>query len=184
MQSVRKGDELWEVDGHKWYGPDVKDFPYFHGYPAADVWSEYNGTETRLVTDPATGRFTPRNTNVGNHQDRSLTLGYGKYAVFLVKELDLSGCEEHTLEHRLRRDRLFINFVPVTFWSLSSPRRCSTSAGHALAHQPRVGLLRVRRRLGARRRRRGGGGAQGGDGGDKVPREMRRAADVRAPRTS
>ena len=118
VQPVREGEKVWEVDGRKWYATrfaDVADFPYFHGYPAADTWSEYNGTETRPVLDPASGRFIPSTTYVGNmHEgDRPFTFGYGKYAIFLVEELDLSGCEEHTLEH-MRRDRLFVDFDPRT----------------------------------------------------------------------
>jgi len=126
VQPVSDGQGVWEVDGRKWYATrfaDIPDFPYFHGFPASDTWSEYKGDDTKPAYDSATGRFYPSSTYIGNMGggDRPFTFEYGKYAIFLVEELDLSGCEEHTLEH-LRRDRLFVDFDSgKTVLSLTSP---------------------------------------------------------------
>lgn len=112
---VLVGQDVYEIDGYKWYATDfskAENFPYFHGYPASDVWPEYRGKETRPVYDQATGTFMPKSTYIGNFEgDRPFTFEYGKYAIFLIEELDLSGCDRNFLDH-LARDKLLTDFEP------------------------------------------------------------------------
>lgn len=108
------GDMVWEVDGRKWYATrfaDIPDFPYFHGFPAANVWSEYSGTKTKPVYSHETGTFQPQTSYIGNicSEDRPFTFEYGKYAIFLVEQLDFQRCDDHTMEH-FRRDKIFVDF--------------------------------------------------------------------------
>lgn len=113
---LKNGDDIWEVDGRKWYATEfdkVPDFPYFHGYPASSDWSEYNGEERLARHDPATGRWHPETSYIGNMHpcDRQFTFEYGKYAIFLIEELDFTGCDQHTIDH-FTRDNIFIDFNP------------------------------------------------------------------------
>ena len=116
MGDVNEGDTLWEVDGRKWYHTDfskVRDFPYFHGIPAASTWSEYSGEIRTPYCDPATGLWNPVSTFIGNGEgDRPFEFRYGKYAIFLIESLSFEKCDAHTMEH-FTRDRLFVNLNPV-----------------------------------------------------------------------
>lgn len=122
---VKIGQSLYEVDGYKWYATDfgkVEDFPYFHGYPAADTWCEYKGRDTKPVYDGRSGMFVPSTTYIGNGPgDRPFTFEYGKYAIFLIEEVDLSGCSADFVAH-LARDKLLVGMdVSADVLVLPSP---------------------------------------------------------------
>ena len=109
-----EGSTIYEVDGRKWYATEfskVPNFPYFHGIPASDTWSEYMGTRVTATCDMATGMWIPDHTYIGNGEgDRAFTFEYGKYAIFLIETLNFDKCDVATVGH-LTRDRLFVDFI-------------------------------------------------------------------------
>lgn len=113
-RTVDDGTVIYEIDGRKWYATEfskVANFPYFHGIPASDTWSEYTGVHTVATYDTVTGTWYPKSTYIGNGDgDRAFSFGYGKYAIFLIEELLFDKCDLKTIEH-MTRDRIFVNFV-------------------------------------------------------------------------
>lgn len=115
---MESGSDMYEYDGRKWYGTDFstmseEEFPYFHGIPYSDSWSEYEGVSKSFVQ--TRGGFESRTSMIGNGPgDRPFTFKYGtKYAIFQVESLDLSGVDDNIRAH-LERDKMFVDFVPET----------------------------------------------------------------------
>lgn len=113
--SMEPGSTMYEYDGRKWYMADFSDipeeeFPYFHGIPYSNTWSEYDGKFSDVHFVPGQG-FRERTTMIGNYPgDRKFTFVRGtKYAIFQIEELDLSGVSESTRAH-FERDALFTDF--------------------------------------------------------------------------
>ena len=118
QEPMPEGSTMYEYDGRKWYLTDFssmseEEFPYFHGIPFSDCWSEYAGHFKDVHFVPGVG-FKERVTMIGNHPgDRPFTFEYGsKYAIFQIDEIDLSGVSD-SLKRHLERDGLFTGFDPV-----------------------------------------------------------------------
>lgn len=106
---------LYEYDGRKWYMADFSEmtedeFPYFHGVPRSNCWSEYSGTYKDVHFVPGVG-FKERVSMIGNAPgDRPFTFRRGeRYAIFQVEELDLSGVDANVVAH-FERDAIFTGF--------------------------------------------------------------------------
>ena len=102
--NLSRGDDVHALDGHKWYSTDFSEFPCFHGYPMRGNWHEY---DCRSGVVNLQDFASPVYTYVGNGQgDRAFTFVPGKYVIFQVHSLDLSGCSDNTRAH-FARDKIF-----------------------------------------------------------------------------
>lgn len=115
---MEPGSDMYEYDGRKWYLADFskmscEEFPYFHGIPCSNSWSEYEGRFKDVVYVHGDG-FKERVTMIGNAPgDRTFTFQRGtKYAIFQIEELDLSGVDANLRAH-FERDHIFADFDAV-----------------------------------------------------------------------